>query len=223
MKIKVAVVGNTSAGKTSLINCMRKYSLFEFEEYSLKEENEKNHDYYIFTVDATKDVNQQLESINTEIANSLIVVLKTDVIPSENNEQLFDRKTFYFSQYDYFAEKTVLDLLCFIVERKLSSMCKELESIKSLLNDSGYYNLCTEDQNKIICIYHLFLESVNKSAINKFINQMEEMSSEELVAIFPFQEIYNLQTENIKNILRKIISRKCKPHCIPSFNKYFKY
>lgn len=223
MKIKVAVVGNTSAGKTSLINCMSKYSLFEFEEYSLREENEKNHDYYIFTVDATKDVNQQLESINTEIANSLIVVLKTDVAPLKNKEQLLNIKIFYFSQYDCFAGKTVFDLLSFIAERKISSMAKELENIKSLLDSSGYYNLCSEDQSKIICIYHLFLESLNKSAINKFINQMEEMSSEELVSIFSFQEIYNEQTEKIKKILGKIISRKCKPHFIPSFNNYFKY
>lgn len=223
MKIKVAVVGNASTGKTSLINYMNKYPLFEFEEYPLRAENKKNHDYYIFTVDAANDINQQVDAINTGIPNSLITVLKTDATPFKNDEQLLNKKTFYFSQNDFFIEKTVFDLLSFIVESKLSSMSKEFKKIKGLLDDSGYNNLCTEDRNKIIGIYHLFLESENKNLINKLINQMGEMNSEELVELFPFQEIYNSQTENNKNILRKIISYKCKPNFIPSFNKYFEY
>lgn len=223
MKIEVAVVGNASAGKTSLINCMNKYSLFEFKEYSFNDANLKNHDYYLYTLDTGSDINKQLEFVNTAITNSLIVVLKTDVTPFEKNDQLLNKRTFYFSQYDFYAGKTVFDLLRFIVERRLSVMVQELENIKRLLDDSGYYNLCSEDRNKIICIYHLFLESVNKNLVNKFINRIGEMDSEELVELFPFQEIYNSQTENNKNILRKIISYKCKPNFIPSFNKYFEY
>lgn len=221
--MNVAVVGNTSTRKTSLINYMNKYPLFEFEEYPLRAENTKNHDYYIFTVDAANDINQQVDAINTGIPNSLITVLKTDATPLKNDEQLLNKKTFYFSQYDLNAEKTVFDLLSFIVESKMFSMSKELKNIKKLLDDSGYFKLCSEDRNKIIGIYHLFLESINKNLINKLINQMGEMNSEELVELFPFQEIYNSQTENNKNILRKIISYKCKPHFIPSFNKYFEY
>ncbi|MBQ7881690.1 MAG: hypothetical protein IJ312_03135 [Treponema sp.] len=223
MRIKVAVVGSTSAGKTSLINHMSKYPLFEFEEYSFKDANLRNHDYYLFVVDAGSDMNNQLEFVNTAITNSLIVVLKTDVTPFEKNDQLLNKRTFYFSQYDFYAGKTVFDLLRFIVERRLSVMVQELESIKKLLDDTGYYNLCPKDRNKIFFAYHWFLESENKNLINKCVNQMGEINSEELAAIFPFQEIYNAQTEMNKTILRKIISRKFKPSCIPSFNKYLEY
>lgn len=109
------------------------------------------------------------------------------------------------------------------MERRLSVMVQELENIKRLLDDIGYYNLCPKDRNKIFFAYHWFLESENKNLINKCVNQMGEINSEELAAIFPFQEIYNAQTEMNKTILRKIISRKFKPSCIPSFNKYLEY
>jgi hypothetical protein len=226
MKINIAVVGNESSGKTSLTNFMRKYPLFEVEECNYNHVNKNNHDYYCFTIDANSDVDKQLDFINTNnISNSFIIVLKTDIIPYErNNQTLLNKRIFYFSKVEFFAEKTVFELLSFIVEEKLASMREELENCKRLLNEWGYYNLCSEEQDTIFCIYYWFLKSDKntKHLINKCINQNGIFKEElELCTILPFYEIYHLQTESVKTILNKLIQRFFIPKIIPAFKKHY--
>ena len=220
--ISVAVIGKESSGKTLLLESMKKYSMFEFEEHSLDEDNEKHFDFYVFMVQADSDVPKQLEEINTKIENCLVVMIKSDNVPYIQNEQtLIDKRIFYICNESILYEKVVFDLLFYIFEKWWAANKKELEVCKNLLEEWGYYNkLSADEQNKTLCMYYwyLYTETEKKNLIFKFVNKMA-INNEELLAILPFRESYISQSQNVKDILKKAIQREHIPTCIPSFYK----
>ena len=213
--INLAVVGPNS---DTLINLMRKYTYFNVSEHELNDENCKNYDFYIFTIDSAFDVNKQMKLINTGIKNSLILVLTNDAYVENKNLMLSDKKAFIFSKDSMFSEKMVFEMMFYICKQYCSAKNQELELCRNLLEKWGYYKLSSEEKNTVNCMYYCFLETQKKNLISKFINDAG-ITNEELLAILPFRECYVSQSQNVKSIVRKVISRKFIPHYIPSFRK----
>lgn len=213
--INLAVVGPCS---NTLINLMRKYTHFSVSQHELNNDNWKNFDFYIFTVDSALDVNKQITVINTGIKNSLILVLTNDTFVENNNLMLSDKKAFIFSKYSMFSEKMFFEMMFYICEQYCSAKNQELELCRSLLEKWGYYDCSSEEQNTVCCMYYCFLEAEKKNLISKYVNDAE-ITGEELLEILPFRECFVSQNQNIQIIVRKLIQRKGIPHYIPSFSK----
>ena len=213
--INIAVVGPHS---DTLINLMNVYTRFYVSEHELNDENSKNYDFYIFTIDSAFDVNKQMSLINTGIKNSVILLLTNDAFVENNNLMLSDKKAFIFSKDSMFSEKIVFEMMFYICEQYCSAKNQELELYRNLLEKWGYYKLSSEEKNTVYCMYYYFLETQNKNLISKLLNDAG-ITNDELLAILPFRECYVSQSQNVKSIVRKVISRKLIPHYIPSFRK----
>ena len=213
--INLAIVGPCT---NTLINLMRKYTRFSVSQHELNDENCKNYDFYIFTVDSAFDVNKQIKFINTGIKNSLILVLTNDAFVENNNLMLSDKKAFIFSKDSMFSEKMVFEMMFYICEQYCSAKNQELEFCRSLLEKWEYYDCSLEEQNTVCYMYYCFLEAEKKNLISKYVNDAE-ITGEELLEILPFRECFVSQNQNIQNIVRKLIQRKGIPHYIPSFSK----
>ena len=192
--INIAVVGPHS---DTLINLMNVYTRFYVSEHELNDENSKNYDFYIFTIDSAFDVNKQMSLINTGIKNSVILVLTNDAFVENNNLMLSDKKAFIFSKDSMFSEKIIFEMMFYICEQYCSAKNQELELCRNLLEKWGYYKLSSEEKNTVCCMYYCFLESEKKTLIIKYIEG--EITGEELLAILPFRECFVSQNQNITN------------------------
>ena len=193
--INLAIVGPCT---NTLINLMRKYTRFSVSQHELNDDNCKNYDFYIFTVDSALDINKQITVINTGIKNSLILVLTNDPFVENNDLMLSNKKAFLFSKESMFSEKMVFEMMFYICEQYCSAKNQELELCRNLLEKWGYYKLSSEEKNTVCCMYYCFLESEKKNLIIKYVNDVDQ---------------------NVKNIARKVIQQKLIPHYIPSFRK----
>ena len=135
--INIAVVGPHS---DTLIHLMNMYTRFNVSQHELNDENCKNYDFYIFTLDSAFDVNKQIKFINTGIKNSLILVLTNDAFVENNNLMLSEKKAFIFSKDSMFSEKMVFEMMFYICEQYCSAKNQELELCRSLLEKWRFIN-----------------------------------------------------------------------------------
>ena len=157
MQIDVAVVGAPAVGKTELIKQMAEYvENFTFEEYLINTSNVKDHDFYLYVMDISRDWESQLKCVNPHLKNFMIVATKGNADFEKEKlialeKEILGREvmTFYFSLSDVFHELSIVKILIFIMK----TYCKAMEEFSNKL----YEELTEEQSSKLNNFIILFL------------------------------------------------------------------
>ena len=225
-KINVAVIGPTSSGKSTLINAMKKYEIFCFEEYNMNEINSKQHDAYLYVFDFSQPIESQLLKLNKNLNNLFCIFTKTDsYLNNEENykiikQELLDKdiKIFFFSNDNLQNEINFLFLLRSIWENYIENIQNKFKRIDKFLDEINYYELEENEKNLIDFFCYNYMNNTNKKLVSDFIKKMDIGTN-----YFVNEEIKNLiyiycyMKKETRKILIKIIEKSCIPQCIPMF------
>lgn len=164
MQISVAVVGSHGVGKTELISKMEKYKYFTFEEYLINSDNVKHHDFFIFVIDVSKDLDSQLQCINSQLNNFIIVATKVNT-DFEKDKLIELEKDILGKEVNTFYEWNIVEILSYVMK----AYCNSIEELsKKLLS-----RLSEEQISKINMFIILFMnqDEIVKNVLSKIISK----------------------------------------------------